>query len=187
MQEETSESMPDPPTQGQLNPNELQQLFELAPFGIGVFDRYFRCRSVNQTLADINGLSREDHYGKYLRDIVPTLAPVLEPLFQQIISSGIPQVELSLSGQTEAHQGQQRRWQAIYSPMLDEQGTPDGILTIVRDVTEQYEVQQRLQLAMSAGQIGVWEWHVAEDRLQFDGQVERLLGTAANQFQGGNG
>ncbi|VFB08320.1 GGDEF/EAL domain-containing protein [Aeromonas salmonicida] len=185
MQEETSESMPDPPTPGQLNPNELQQLFELAPFGIGVFDRYFRCRSVNQMLADINGLSREDHYGKYLRDIVPTLAPVLEPLFQQIISSGIPQVELSLSGQTEAHQGQQRRWQAIYSPMLDEQGTPDGILTIVRDVTEQYEVQQRLQLAMSAGQIGVWEWHVAEDRLQFDGQVERLLGTAANQFQGG--
>ena len=61
---------------------------------------------------------------------------------------------------------------------------PDRILTIVRDVTEQVEAQQRLQLAMSAGQIGVWEWHVTEDRLQFDGQVERLLGTTASQFQG---
>lgn len=93
MQEETSESMPDPPTPGQLNPNELQQLFELAPFGIGVFDRYFRCRSVNQTLADINGLSREDHYGKYLRDIVPTLALCWNPCFNRssaaVFRSGI--------------------------------------------------------------------------------------------------
>lgn len=185
MCEETSEFMPASPKTGHMNPNELQQLFELAPFGIGVFDRHFRCRSVNQTLADINGFSREDHYGKYLREIVPTLAPVLEPLFQQIISSSVPQVTLSLSGQTKTHQGQQRHWQAIYSPMRDEQGTPDGILTIVRDVTEQVEAQQRLQLAMSAGQVGVWEWHVTEDRLQFDGQVERLLGTQAHQFEGG--
>ncbi|MGY3892482.1 sensor domain-containing protein [Aeromonas enterica] len=185
MGEETFNAMPDPPIAGQLNVNELQQLFELAPFGIGVFDRHFRCRGINQTLADLNGLSREDHYGKYLREIVPTLAPVLEPLFQQIISSGVPQVELNLSGHTAAHQGQLRHWQAIYSPMLDDWGTPDGILTIVRDVTEQVEAQQRLELAMSAGQVGVWEWHVVEDRLQFDGQVERLLGTAASQFQGG--
>lgn len=49
MGEETFNAMPDPPLAGQLNMNELQQLFELAPFGIGVFDRHFRCRSVNQT------------------------------------------------------------------------------------------------------------------------------------------
>ncbi len=64
MGEETFNAMPDPPLAGQLNMNELQQLFELAPFGIGVFDRHFRCRSVNQTLADLNGLSREEHYGR---------------------------------------------------------------------------------------------------------------------------
>lgn len=124
MGEDTFNAMPDPPLAGQLNMNELQQLFELAPFGIGVFDRHFRCRSVNQTLADLNGLSREEHYGRYLREIVPTLAPVLEPLFQQIISSVVPRVELNLSGHTAAHQGRQRHWQAIYSPMLDEQGMP---------------------------------------------------------------
>ncbi|MCJ2369263.1 sensor domain-containing protein [Aeromonas dhakensis] len=185
MGKELFDAMPDPPQAGQLSVNELQQLFELAPFGIGIFDRHFRCRSVNQTLADLNGLSREEHYGHTLREIVPALAPVLEPLFQQIISSGVPRVELNLSGHTAAHQGQQRHWQAIYSPMLDEQGVPDGILTIVRDVTEQVESQRRLQLAMNAGRIGVWEWHVKEDRLQFDGRVEQLLGTAASEFQGG--
>lgn len=184
MGKELFDAMPDPPQAGQLSVNELQQLFELAPFGIGIFDRHFRCRSVNQTLADLNGLSREEHYGHTLREIVPALAPVLEPLFQQIISSGVPRVELNLSGHTAAHQGQQRHWQAIYSPMLNEQGVPDGILTIVRDVTEQVESQRRLQLAMNAGRIGVWEWHVKEDRLQFDGRVEQLLGTAASEFQG---
>ena len=50
-------------------------------------------------------------------------------------------VELNLSGHTASHQGRQRHWQAIYSPMLDEQGVPDRILTIVRDVTEQVEAR----------------------------------------------
>ena len=36
MGEETFNAMPDPPLAGQLNMNELQQLFELAPFGITV-------------------------------------------------------------------------------------------------------------------------------------------------------
>ena len=123
MGEETFNAMPDPPLAGQLNMNELQQLFELAPFGIGVFDRHFRCRSVNQTLADLNGLPR-----RALRQISARNRPhagsgagTPVPADHQ---QRRPRVELNLSGHTAAHQGRQRHWQAIYSPMLDEQGCP---------------------------------------------------------------
>ncbi|MFB0625697.1 hypothetical protein, partial [Aeromonas hydrophila] len=70
--EETFSAMPDPSLAGQVNMNELRQLFELAPFSIGMFDRPFRYLSIHQTLADLNGLSREGYYSKYMREIVPT-------------------------------------------------------------------------------------------------------------------
>lgn len=163
----------------------LEQLMGTAPLGIGVFDREFRYRKVNQVLADINGKTIEEHQGKHLREVVPKLAPTLEPMFQQIMRSGIPYVDIAITGQTAAHDSNYRRWQATYSPMRDEQGELSGILAIVRDITEQYETEQRLQLAMRAAQIGVWEWHVEEDRMLFEGQIETLLGIPANRFRGG--
>ncbi|MFE8730946.1 PAS domain-containing protein, partial [Aeromonas hydrophila] len=70
----------------------LEQLMGTAPLGIGVFDREFCYRKVNQVLADINGKTIEEHQGKHLREVVPKLAPTLEPMFQQIMRSGIPYV-----------------------------------------------------------------------------------------------
>ena len=49
----------------------LEQLMDTAPLGIGVFDREFRYRKVNQVLADINGKSIAEHQGKLLREVVP--------------------------------------------------------------------------------------------------------------------
>lgn len=163
----------------------LEQLMDTAPLGIGVFDREFRYHKVNQVLADINGKSIAEHQGKLLREVVPQLAPTLEPMFQQIMRSGVPYVDIAISGQTAAHGCSYRRWQATYSPMRNERGELNGILAIVRDITEQYETEQRLQLAMRAAQIGVWEWHVAEDRLLFEGQIGSLLGPRNNRFLGG--
>ncbi|WP_068979239.1 sensor domain-containing protein [Aeromonas sp. EERV15] len=162
----------------------LEQLMDNAPLGIGVFDREFRYCKVNQVLADINGKSIEEHLGKHLREVVPKLAPTLEPMFQQIIGSGISYVNVAITGQA-AYDSSARRWQATYSPMHDDKGELNGILAIVRDVTEQYESEQRLQLAMQAAQIGVWEWHVEEDRLLFDGQIAPLPGSQLHQHRGG--
>ncbi|MGL4249343.1 MAG: sensor domain-containing protein [Aeromonas sp.] len=162
----------------------LEQLMDKAPLGIGVFDRELRYCRVNQVLADINGKSIEEHQGKHLREVAPKLASTLEPMLLKIMRTG-QAVDITITGQTSAHNSHYRRWQATYSPMCDEQGEPSGILAIMRDITDQYESEQRLQLAMRAGQIGVWEWHVAEDRLRFDGQIEPLLGIPAKQFNGG--
>ena len=95
----------------------------------------FRYRKVNQVLADINGKSIEEHQGKHLREVVPKLAPTLEPMFQQIMRSGMPYVDIAITGQTAAYDSSSRRFQATYSPMRDEKGELNGILAIVRDIT----------------------------------------------------
>lgn len=116
--------------------------------GIGVFDRELRYRKVNQVLADINGKSIEEHQGKHLREVLPKLAPTLEPLFLQVMRSGIPYVDIAITGQTAAFGSRSRRFQATYSPMRDDKGELNGILAIVRDITEQYETEQQLKTAL---------------------------------------
>lgn len=44
--------------------------------------------------------------------------------------------------------------------------------------------QQRLQLAMAAGDLGTWDWEVAEDRVSWSEAVYRLHGVTPAQFGG---
>lgn len=104
-------------------------------------------------------------------------------MFQQIMHSGIPYVDIAITGQTAAYDSSSRYFQTTYSPMRDEKRELTGILTIVWDITEQYETEQRLKLAMRAAQIGVWGWYVAEDKLLFNGKIEPLLGMPAHQLK----
>ena len=60
---------------GPLSLHEWQQLFELAPFGIGVFDRDFRCRCVNGIFTELSGLAQGDHLARRCLTSRPPRAP----------------------------------------------------------------------------------------------------------------
>ena len=76
-------------------------------------------------------------------------------------------------------------WTYGYSPIDDEtqpNGT-GGVLVICTDVTERRRVtnslrenQERLQLALAAGVVGTWDWHIAEDRVFADERFAKLYG-----------
>ncbi|MGY3941749.1 sensor domain-containing protein [Aeromonas tecta] len=118
---------------GQLSSNALQQLFELAPFGIGVFDSEFRCRGVNATFAELNGLPQADLLGKSLLEINPGLAP----LQASPVTQAAPYASLILRGINPLHPLHSRYWQASCSPMLDDRGSPEGILVIMRNIDQE--------------------------------------------------
>lgn len=123
----------------------LLQLFADAPLGLGIFDRHLHYCEVNQRLADINGCSIEEHRGRHVSQVIPTLAPTVEPLLRQVLESGEPFVELPVSGYTAAHGGSQRHWLATYTPLVDEQGSPIGVLAIVQDITAQQQDRDALE------------------------------------------
>ncbi|WP_434476156.1 putative bifunctional diguanylate cyclase/phosphodiesterase [Aeromonas veronii] len=131
-----------------LPPQQLLRLFDMTPFGIGVFDREFRCRSVNGPFAEICGVPLA--LGQSLLELDETELPLLTPLLGTLIHRGIPQTKWDLGHFITGHPAQPRHWQAICSPILDASGAPDGLLLIVRDIAEEHlshHQADRLQLA----------------------------------------
>ncbi|MBV7415697.1 bifunctional diguanylate cyclase/phosphodiesterase [Aeromonas sp. sif2433] len=117
----------------QLSLHELQQLFDLAPFGIGVFDRELRCRSVNGTFAEIHGLPLAELLGKSLLEINPDLATLQTPPITQVL----PHSSLILKGINPLHPARSRYWQASCSPMLNARGAPESLLVTMRNIDQE--------------------------------------------------
>ena len=76
-------------------------------------------------------------------------------------------------------------WTYGYSPIDDETkvGGVGGVLVVCNDVTAQHRAmealrasQERFQLALDAGVVGVWDWHIPEDRVYTDEKIARLYG-----------
>ena len=75
--------------------------------------------------------------------------------------------------------------------VYDEQGTPSRVVGTLTDITEKRErknelgsAKKRLELALEASEIGIWEWDWATNRLYWDDQVKRIFGVTADTFDG---
>jgi PAS domain S-box-containing protein len=76
-------------------------------------------------------------------------------------------------------------WTYGYSP-IDDETRPTGVggvLVVCNDVTAQHRAvdalranEERLQLALDAGVVGIWDWHIADDRVFADERFARLYG-----------
>jgi PAS domain S-box-containing protein len=76
------------------------------------------------------------------------------------------------------------------SPIFKD-GKPISTVLEVRDVTEQraaarnlLESQQRLDLALTAGRLGVWQWDIVNDELTWSSHLYDLFGYAPDNFAG---
>jgi PAS domain S-box-containing protein len=77
------------------------------------------------------------------------------------------------------------------SPIRDSAGDITGAVTIARDITERKRAQQRIQeseerlrLALEAGEIGTWDWYVDTDEVVWSSNMERLHGLEPGSFGG---
>jgi PAS domain S-box-containing protein len=124
--------------------HDLESLFEQAPLGMAVYDADLRIVRINRLLADIDGMSIEDHIGKTVREIVPDLADDIEPALARVLHTRQPIVGLVFDGPTGAHPDTKRTWRQSIYPMSGPAGELLGVSTTVEDITE----QQRLALAL---------------------------------------
>ena len=77
-------------------------------------------------------------------------------------------------------------------PVRDQDGHLIRVVGIAEDFTEQKqadtrlkEASDRLALAVRAGEIGIWDYNVVENRLVWDDQMFKLYGVSQDQFGGG--
>jgi len=129
----------------------LNAFFTSAPAGLALLDKQLRYLQLNETVAKINGVPMKDHLGKTIREILPKLAPMAEPLLQKVLATGEPMLNVELSGETPSQPGVPRQWLESFFPIMGKDGSPEGIGVIFVEITGQKraeEAQARLATAV---------------------------------------
>ena len=126
---------------GSISSNhQLDCFFTAAPAGLAILDRELRYTQLNETLALMNGRSVAEHLGKPVREVLPAIAPTLEPLLGRILETGEPALNIEVTGETPAQPGITRFWRASYFPLAS-----DGIGAIVVEDTARRHAQRALR------------------------------------------
>lgn len=115
--------------------------------GVAILNADLRYVEVSDGLARMHGLSPEEHLGKTVREIVPQLAPVVEPLLRRIIATGEPAFNIQLTGELEGGSGHMHRLVISYIPLYGAEGRPQGICALVAEATESRMTELEHQVA----------------------------------------
>jgi PAS domain S-box-containing protein len=119
---------------------ELDAIVENAPLGVAFLDRTMRYRRVNRLLAQLNGLTVEQHIGRTPRELFPGLpVDALERQFHDVLATGVPIVEVEVVGENPAV-GRHVALVSWYPVQVG--GRTEGVGVLVREVTAMREAQE---------------------------------------------
>jgi PAS domain S-box-containing protein len=120
----------------------LRAVYDSAPVALAFVDRELRYVSVNAALAKMNGRAPEEHFGKTLREVVPTLAPKVENRYRSVIETGQPLLEVEDRSIIVANPTERRFWLSSYYPVTDDAGRVLGVNIVARDITRRKESEE---------------------------------------------
>ncbi len=120
---------------------QLRSLEEAVPFGLALHDCDLRYVEINRALARIHGVPVEQHLGKTPAEVVPRLAPVIEPLLRNVLGGDGPIRDHALVWNVDG----ERSWSCDVVPIADEGGALLGVSVTVRDVTERKRREETLR------------------------------------------
>ncbi|HEY9803996.1 MAG TPA: PAS domain-containing protein [Leptolyngbyaceae cyanobacterium] len=123
----------------------LDALLAAAPVAVCFLDRELRYIRINQVLANINGLSIEEHLGRKFCEVIPKMAAELEAQFQRVLDTGEPMVNVEISGETLGTPRNYGYWLGNYYPVRNSIGETVGIGIILADVTATKEAEIALR------------------------------------------
>jgi len=123
----------------------LESLFEQAPVGMAVFDAQLRIVRINRQLADIDGLSVEDHIGRSAHEVVPDIADHIVAAFGKVLQTGEPVAGLVFEGAIGARPDLKRAWRQSIHPVFAADGVLLGVSTTVEEITEQQRLADALR------------------------------------------
>jgi PAS domain S-box-containing protein len=121
----------------------LESLFTGSAVGLALLDQDLKFVWVNRALAEMNGISIEQHLGRRLPEVVPDVADSAVPIFERVLASGEAVVDWELSGETTARSGETRYWLENIYPLRDGSAIV-GLGAVVVEITERKLAEQRL-------------------------------------------
>ncbi|MEZ2248463.1 PAS domain S-box protein [Microcoleus sp.] len=143
----------------------IDSLLEASPLGICFLDREMRYIRINQVLAELNGLSAEQHLGQDFRQLLPESAAQYAWIIQQVIDTGEPILNVEISGESKGEMGVFGHWVGNYYPVKNENGETIGAGLILTDITvaKQTEIalresEIRFRSVVESNMIGIGFW-----------------------------
>lgn len=162
---------------------EIESIYDTAPIGLCFLDTDLRYVRINKRMAEINGVSVEDHIGRPVREIAPSLNKQAESAVRKILDTGNPLLDVEFKGQTASDPGVVRTWIGSWLPVKDRNDRIIGINVAAEEVTERQRVQKeleetkaRLEAVLNQIPMGVLILEAPEGHIVFANQeIENML------------
>lgn len=123
----------------------LEAIYNNLPVGICIVDTELRYVSVNRRLAEMHGLPVEAHHGRPVREVIPALAPRVEPILQQVLDSGEPALNVELTTNDSPTPSTCQTWRASCHPLGQDEQPLVGVCGVIQDITVQKRTERSLQ------------------------------------------
>ncbi|NJO81400.1 MAG: PAS domain-containing protein [Blastochloris sp.] len=128
----------------------LNTLVMHAPVGFAVHDTELRHLLINERLAVVNGLPVAGHLGRTLTEVLPTLAPTVEPLLRQVLQTGEAVLAHEFSLAPAFAPREPHHWLVNYYPVTHEDGSVFGVGSVVVDITDRRRAEARTRFLDTA-------------------------------------
>jgi PAS domain S-box-containing protein len=143
---------------------------------------------VNEAFSSITGFAAEELIGKRPSQVIG--GPLTDPEIIADMHAALERREpCEFTAQAYRKSGEAFWLHYQVTPVFDDAGELTHFVTLGADVTEQHELAlerhalaERLDLAMKASEIGIWEYYVDEDRLIWDDRMLNLFGVRREDF-----
>lgn len=122
----------------------LETLLANAPVGIAFLDKNLRYTIVNNTLAEINGIPIEEHLGKTVKEIIPSIEKETTKKMKLVLKTGKPIIGTKMKVKIKPGNRARGYLEDLY-PVYSYNKKIVGVGVLVRDISETEELQEKLQ------------------------------------------
>ena len=155
-----------------------------APAGILVVDEHGFITLANREAASLSGYPRDELEGQEVERLIPGSACALHS--GQARSDRLPSAHGTGAGQElqALRQDGARFWLTFdWNRLKNRDHNRQFVICVIRDITEQRRTMreerdgaQRLQLAIDAANLGLWEWNVKTNHIRWDSRMFAIYG-----------
>ncbi|HEY9861875.1 MAG TPA: PAS domain S-box protein, partial [Candidatus Obscuribacterales bacterium] len=133
---------------------QLETLFNTSPIGIALLDSQQRFIAINAALAEINGLTREQHLGHSIPELFGQSDPELVKVFHEIYTTGNPFISpnfaVNVPGRSDRRPGY---YNVYYLPTANSNHQVESVLVYVVDVTDRVRLERAQQFLSEASAV----------------------------------
>ena len=143
---------------------QLEAIYRDAPVGLAVLDLELRYLHINDRLAAMNGIPVEAHIGRTVRDLLPGVADVVEPVAQHVLDTGQPLKDMEFTAETPEHPGIVRVFVEQWYPLRNPAAAVVGFNVVVEEVTERRQAEAERERLLREAEAARAEAEVARAR-----------------------